>query len=392
MAVDPLMVASLVLSGGAVGGVGVFAARDYMRRRFIGIEDRYMALYGREAWSSNNMDLTFHFDPADDEAIKDAIRARLLTHLAQDEATLLNEQLVPADGPGLRFAPHDGDPMATLFAPRQGIFFDFNTPGSVNVIWNHMQTDGVGIWATLKPLFDDNPPLVPYRDVSTPPPVMPELLSLPRLARMTRWKAELPRLDSKTLHRRFEAFSAAPVRALKSDLNAPFNLVSSATVIDAVFNNHPDARRLTVGLTVYFPFLDGRNRYGILPVSVRRGDVAQIVRQLVRAARHPALIWGMASSISYALGRLPDEAFLKAVSRVRSRFDVLISNLPVGVDPVRLAGHRVSLSCHPRELTMPYYFLIVGTRDELNVSCTTHYDSFQLRRPTEQSGHLAQRA
>ena len=48
--------------------------------------------------------------------------------------------------------------------------------------WNHMQMDGVGLWGTTREIHDDNPPLVPYKEVKSPPQSFPKILSIPKVA------------------------------------------------------------------------------------------------------------------------------------------------------------------------------------------------------------------
>ena len=51
-----------------------------------------------------------------------------------------------------------------------GIYFDMSKRGVIQIVWNHMQMDGVGLWGTTREIYDDNPPLVPYKEVKSPPP------------------------------------------------------------------------------------------------------------------------------------------------------------------------------------------------------------------------------
>ena len=57
-----IVTSSLVLLG--------LAAYDYRKRRFSSPEDRYMELYGKDEWSSNDMDMYVRFDPEKDEHVK----------------------------------------------------------------------------------------------------------------------------------------------------------------------------------------------------------------------------------------------------------------------------------------------------------------------------------
>ncbi|MFT4977662.1 MAG: hypothetical protein ACI8S6_003569, partial [Myxococcota bacterium] len=355
---------------------GLLIARDYLQHRLTNTEDRYMALYGQEEWSASNMDLTLHADPTEDEALKSAFRERLGAYLLSGDegAKLLRERTDP-HARTLSFVEDRGVGVDELMQPRQGVYFDLSRPGQIRAVWNHMQTDGVGMWNTLRPLFDENPPIVPFKDVPTPPPFLPELLALPRVARRLAWRGRLRREAEGTapLTRGLVCWDTAPIRAMKEQTGAPFNLLTSALAVRAVFQRHPEKDRLNVGLTAYFPFMKGRNRYSVFLCRVRRAEVDGIVRQLHRQVRSPMLNWGASSAQAYALGRVPDKLFSEIVGYYRRQIDVLISSLPVGQKPVTLAGMRTLISCHPWELTLPYYFLLVGTRQELNVSYTSRF-------------------
>lgn len=368
---DPFVVPAVaMLTGG-----GILAARDYARRRFASAEDRYMAIYGAKEWDASNMDLAIHHGEAAERAFKDAFLARLERHLveAPEASQLLREE---ADLAGERVAFHApaAVDVADLCRPRTGVWFDMAAPGRIRVVWNHMQTDGVGMWNALRGLFDPNPPLVPYRDVPRPPAVLPELVSIPSVARRLVWRGRLREGMGDALQRGLAIWPAAPLRAAKERLGAPFNLLTTALVVDRVLRRHPERDRLNVGVTAYFPFLQGRNRYGVLLCKVRRGDLPSILRQLVRQTRDPMRAWGTSAAQAYALGRMPDRAFARVVTHFRKQVDVLVSSLPVGRDPIRLAGLPAVIGCHPWELTLPYYFLLVGTRDALHVSFTSRFE------------------
>ena len=57
----------------------------------------------------------------------------------------------------------------------------------------------------------------------------------------------------------------------------------------------------------------------------------------------------------------------------RKQIDVLIANVPVGQVPVTVGEKLVQVSCHTRELSLPYYVLLMGTRGEVHTSMTTRY-------------------
>jgi hypothetical protein len=346
-----------------------------MKRRLEGSEDRYMAMYGKEEWDASNMDLCIHAAPDLKPVLEAHLLERLEHRLAQADAdTSLFREEADLEGAELTFRAHDALTVSDLTRPRRGVWFDLSAPDRVRVVWNHMQTDGVGMWNALRHLFDPNPPLVPYQEVPAPPPVVPELLALPSVARRLVWRGRLrKRAPEGALTRGLARWDARQVRELKTRSGGSFNIVTSAMTVAEVFARHPDRSKLNVGLTAYFPFLQGRNKYGVFLCRVKRADLAGIVGQLTKQTRHMMLNWGRSSAQAYALGRLPDRAFHRLVSYYRRQVDVLVSSLPVGQQPITLGGVPAVISCHPWELTLPYYFLLVGTRQELHVSFTSRY-------------------
>ena len=60
---------------------------------------------------------------------------------------------------------------------------------------------------------------------------------------------------SDTLYTGNAIWDATGIRKKKKDLGAPFNLLTSAIVAHRVFERHPKAEKLNLGLTVFFPFL-----------------------------------------------------------------------------------------------------------------------------------------
>lgn len=368
---DPLLMPAVaMLTGGAL------AYRDYRRRRMEGTEDRYMALYGAEEWSASNMDLALHAAPDDAAALKAQFLDRLAARLAAAESdTALLREVVDEDAPQLAFRVLEQVTVDDLQQPRKGVWLDLSEPDRVRVVWNHMQTDGVGLWSVMRGLFDPNPPLIAYDGIPAPPPVLPEILALPRTLRRAMWRgrlrAEAP--DGTPLHRGLSVWDAAPIRATRERLGAPFNLLTAALAVEQVLQRHPDKDRLNVGLTAYFPFLEGRNRYGVFLCRVRRAGLDGLVEQLVRQTKSPLLNWGTSAAQSYALARMPDLVFARLISYYRRQIDVLVSSLPVGQLPITLGGVPIVISAHPWELTLPYYFLLVGTYDALHVSYTSRF-------------------
>ena len=368
---DPLLLPSIaMLSGG-----GLLAARDYLRRRLEGTEDRYMALYGKNEWEASNMDLAIHAPIERFDELKSAFLDRLAEHLEKGEPASLLRETADLGGKKIEFIERPSVDVQDLLHPRHGVYFDLEKEGRIRVVWNHMQTDGVGMWNALRVLFDPNPPLIPYRTVPPPPPFLPELMALPSTARRLVWRGRLrTNMPDVPLTRGLTTWDTRPLRAYKQKMRGSFNLLVSALVVSQVFRRHADRDRLNVGLTAYFPFLKGRNKYGVFLCKVKRSPVPEIFEQLRRQTRNPMRNWGTAAAQSYALGRMPDGAFAKLVSYYRRQVDILISSLPVGRKPVSVGGIPTVLSCHPWELTLPYYFLLIGTRQYLDVSYTSRFN------------------
>ncbi len=367
---DPLLLPSIaMLSGG-----GLLAARSYLRHRLEGTEDRYMALYGKDEWEASNMDLAIHTPVERFDELKAEFLLRLERHVdSSHEARLFLEE-ADLTSDKLEFFDRPSITVQELLRPRHGLYFDLDHPGRVRLVWNHMQTDGVGMWNALRQLFDPNPPLIPYKTVPPPPPFLPELMALPSTARRLVWRGRLRKnMPDVPLTRGLTTWDTRPLRAFKRKMRGSFNLMVSALVVSQIFRRHADRDRLNVGLTAYFPFLKGRNKYGVFLCSVKRGDVPTIFEQLKKQTSNPMRNWGTAAAQSYALRGMPDRAFAKLVSYYRRQIDVLISSLPVGRKPVSIGGIPTVLSCHPWELTLPYYFLLIGTRTYLDVSYTSRF-------------------
>jgi hypothetical protein len=216
-----------------------------------------------------------------------------------------------------------------------------------------MQTDGVGMWTTLRPLFDPNPALVPYRDIPSPPPLVPELLALPSVARRLVWRGRLRQAASNgsPLVRGLAIWETRRLREKRHEVRGSFNLLTSATVIHEVFTRHPDRDRLNVGLTAYFPFLEGRNKYGVFLCKVTRRDVAGNRRSARQARRsNPMLNWGQFGGAGVrARDACPTRPSLKRRWLVLSPADRRARLEPArwAESPSRFAGIPAVISCHP---------------------------------------------
>jgi hypothetical protein len=128
-----------------------------------------------------------------------------------------------------------------------------------------------------------------------------------------------------------------------------------------------------LGLTVFFPFLKARNRYGVIIVRVKRGEITDIAAQLKKKIPKPLVMWGNTATQAYAMERVPDSMFLRLMKYYRKQIDVLISNVPVGNLPISVGDVPVQIICHTRGLSLPYYFLMMGTREDIHVSYSTLY-------------------
>ena len=376
-----LIPALTALSGGLL-------FRDYKRRRLQSPEDRYMALYGHEDWASNNMDMRVHFAPALDEEVKTSWVRRLEARLPLEDSML--SEIAEVDGKELVFRKVPTT-VADLLKPRQGIWFDISTPGLIHIIWNHLQVDGVGLWRELREVYDENPPLIPYRSVSAPPPIVPEIMGIPQMAKQATIRGSLHKgIDIETgVEQHFTMWDGDQIRAFKNRCTAefgrtaPFNLVTAAIVADRIFSRHPEVHKLNMGLTVYFPFLESRNKYGVQVRTVKRDSIQGLVLQLMKKQTSPVATWGAAAAQGYALNRVPNKWFMNLMQYFRKQIDVLIANVPVGQVPVTVGEKLVQVSCHTRELSLPYYVLLMGTRGEVHTSMTTRYKQDEHTRMME---------
>lgn len=363
------------LAAAAAGG-STLLARDYLRRRLTGQEDRFMALCCRDDWNAGNMEVVFRFAPGRDAPLKRVFRRRLATLVAKaDPATsLFHEHGEILDGRVVLHRDPEVD-LDTLSQPdRQGVRLVWDVPGEIRIVWNHVQADGVAIWDSFRGAFDPSPPLLDFRSVPTPPPFLPELLgALPAMRRLL-WRGALSDRCGDHHASLVQRWPTAPIRALKDELGLDFNLVSAALCVRHVLDRHPEVDALCVGLIVFLPFLRSRNRYGVVGVRVRRDGLAGLARQIRRQTRFPSVRWGASSLQSYGLGCLPDAAFAPAAVHLRRQIDVLISNLPVGSTPALVDGIPVTLSLRSWQPGAPYYFLLAGTRDGIDLSINTRFE------------------
>ena len=353
-----IITSSLVLLGAAV--------YDYKKRRFSSPEDRYMQLYGREEWQSNDMDMYVRFAKEDAHVIKETW-CRRIVEVLKDPHSLLHETAIIQPNKGIVFQKNSCT-LEDVLKKRQGIYFDLSQEDCIHIVWNHMQLDGVGVWNTIRMLFDENPPLIPYQDVQAPPPFLPEFLSLPQVANQALKRGSLYKEATTDLSLGQSLWDASFIRRWKTEWNIPFNLLTSAMVAKGIFIRHPHVQKLNLGLTVFFPFLKGRNRYGVIIVSVQRGTVREMAQQLSKKIPNPLVMWGNTATQAYAMERVPEAMFLRLMKYYRKQIDVLISNVPVGTNPISVGNSPIGLYCHTRGLSLPYYFLLMGTRADVHCS------------------------
>ena len=317
------------------------------------------------------MDMYVRFHPEKDEHVKKVWLDRVAQKMEEDENSLFHETATIEDSKIIYHRKKNT--INDVLSPRMGIYFDMSQVGVIRIVWNHMQMDGVGLWGTTREIYDDNPPLVPYKEVKSPPPILPEILSIPKVAGQAVKRGSLYKGVSDRLHTGQARWESKSIRKLKSELNLPFNLLTSAMVAKKVFDRHPQCEKLNLGLTVFFPFLKARNRYGVIIVRVKRGEIHDIAAQLKKKIPKPLVMWGNTATQAYAMERVPDSMFLRLMKYYRKQIDVLISNVPVGNLPISVGDVPVQIICHTRGLSLPYYFLMMGTREDIHVSYSTLY-------------------
>lgn len=332
-----------------------------------------MELYGSKNWDSSNMFLEVWYEPDQHDVVTGKFLERLRTFLKTPEARLLREERIP--GPTFGFQDNLSLKLEDLLFPRQGVYFDLHLAGRIQVIWNHMQMDGVGLWRTVRTLFDENPPLLPFKEShKAPPRIIPEIIGLPSLVRRMAWRGKLRKEapGSEKPVRQVFRWDAQEIRSQREALGRPaFNILSSAMCVRQVFDWYPARSRMNVGLTAYFPFLRSRNKYAVILCKVRNRPLGEICKALTEQTKNKGRAWGQVALQTGALNRVPEKIFDRVTSYYRRQVDVLISSLPVGRNAISIGDVPVQVVCFPQELTIPYYFLMVGTRKFLDVSVTS---------------------
>jgi len=134
-------------------GIG-YLVLDYYRCRSKSVEDRYMALYGCRNWDSCNMELCLSFDSQRDREVKALFQKRLADHLHQaDPHGSLFHEKPRVHRKGIDFYYDACTTLQELRLPRKGIYLNGDQPGRLNIVWNHIQSDGIRLWQNIRPLF-----------------------------------------------------------------------------------------------------------------------------------------------------------------------------------------------------------------------------------------------
>jgi hypothetical protein len=353
-----------------IAGIGLLVW-DYFRCRTKSVEDRYMALYGQRNWDACNMELCLSFDRAKDRDVKILFQKRLSEHLDQiDPNGSLFHEKPRLNRKGIEFYYDARTTLKELEIPRQGIYMNSDQPGRLNIVWNHIQSDGIRLWRAIRPLFDTNSSILDFYSPKMPPAFWPELLAIPTTIRRIFFRHNLVAPPASHLHYGFNTWQTQPVKRIKSRKKIPLNIITAALILHALFQRHRDVNQLTVGLTVAFTFLNAKNQYGLITFKIKRSNFEGICSQMVSQIKDPMRCWGTFSTQSYLLSFLPDWLFKKVMNYFRGQLDVLISTLPLGRKTAEINGVPITLSCHPKELTIPYYFLLMGAGSDIHMSYT----------------------
>ena len=206
-----------------------------------------------------------------------------------------------------------------------------------------------------------------------PPAFWPELLAIPTTIRRSFFRYNLVAPQADRIHYGFETWRAQPVKQIKARKKVPLNTITAALILHELFKRHGDVDRLTVGLTVAFTFLEAKNQYGLVTLKIKRSNFEGICDQIVDQIKDPMRNWGTFATQSYLLSFLPDCLFKKIMNYFRGQLDVLISTLPLGRKTAQINGVPITMACHPKELTIPYYFLLMGAGPLIHMSYTNKF-------------------
>ncbi len=348
---------------------------DYLRHRTKSAEDRYMILYGCRNWEACNMELCLAFDQAKDRDVKTLFQQRLADHLAQvdPKGSLLHEK-PHLQRKKIAFYYDSRTTVQELGTPRKGLYLNTDQAGKLNIVWSHIQSDGIRLWRTLRPLFDANSSILDFHRPKMPPAFLPELLAMPTTIRRLFFRYNLVAPAASPLFHGFRVWQAQPIRQIKVKKKIrSFTIATAALIVHALFRRHTDVERLTVGLTVAFTFLKAKNQYGLAILKIERSDFDGICSQIMAQIKDPLHNWGTFATQSYLLSFLPNWCFRPVMNYFRGQLDVLISSLPLSRKSAEINGVPITLSCYPKELTIPYYFLLMGAGPHIHMSCTNKF-------------------
>jgi hypothetical protein len=324
------------------------------------------------------MELCLSFDRDKDRVVKSLFQQRLAEHLDQADpnGSLFHEKPM-LNSKKIDFYYDACTTVQELGFPRKGIYLASDHPGTLSIVWNHIQSDGIRLWQALRPLFDTNSSILDFQPPKMPPAFWPELLAMPTTIKKMFFRYNLEPPEADRLHYGFKKWDAGPIRKIKGRKKIPTNTVIAALILNELFQRHTDVDRLTVGLTVAFTFLEAKNQYGLITLRIERSDFEGICGQIRKQIKGPMRVWGTFSTQSYLLSFLPDWIFKKVMGYFRGQVDVLISSLPLGRKTAEINGVPITVSCHPKELTIPYYFLLMGAGRQIHMSYTNKFGAEQ---------------
>jgi len=111
----------------------------------------------------------------------------------------------------------------------------------------------------------------------------------------------------------------------------------------------------------------------VITVRIKRAEFEDICVQIMAQVKDPMRTWGTFAAQSYLLSFFPNWLFRPVMNYYRGQLDVLISSLPIGRKTAEISGVPVTMACHPRELTIPYYFLLMGAGPDIHMSYTNKF-------------------
>jgi hypothetical protein len=88
--------------------------------------------------------------------------------------------------------------------PAKGIYMNSDQPGRLNIVWNHIQSDGIRLWRAIRPLFDTNSSILDFYSPKMPPAFWPELLAIPTTIRRIFFRHNLVAPQADHIHYGFK--------------------------------------------------------------------------------------------------------------------------------------------------------------------------------------------